>query len=299
MALTTRTQWASDLLINYISRVVTNLEPKLHFLNFGVRDDVPAGKNTLAVGKPNSFAISDVSTLTEGVNPTAVAWGSSAYTASPTQKGLVVQLSDMLVRNSAVSTISSAAREVRNAVARSLDANAQSTINAGTNVIYAGGKASRAALASGDVATPDLSLRAVTKLDAASVERIGNAFVGISHPNVAGDLKQNSTVGGFLGFYTNPSDVREHKLGLFRGVAYLESGNVQTFSSSVTVYPQTIIGEEAYVWGYYQQPQPVIVTSPDSNNPLNVYQSIGMKASMAITRTQEAKIQRIESSTNQ
>jgi hypothetical protein len=43
----------------------------------------------------------------------------------------------------------------------------------------------------------------------------------------------------------------------------------------------------------------MMVATPDSNNPLLLYNTIGMKATLAITRVQEEKIVRIESATNQ
>ena len=303
MSVTLRSDWAANLLINYVTRIVTNLEPKLHFLAFGRQDNIPSGYNVLAVPKVNQFTIADAGTISEGTNPTEITWGSTAYTASPTQKGLVVKISDLLIRNSAVETVKNCATEVRNAVARSLDALAQVTVNGSATsaqIIYAGGKASRAALAAGDVCEPSLIAKATTKLRAANAEALeGGYFVGVYHPNVEGDLTQNTSVGGHLGFYTDVNDLKKGEMGHFKGVRFLTSGNVQTFSSSVTVYPTAIFGADAYVWGYYQNPTPMMVATPDSNNPLLLYNTIGMKATLAITRVQEEKIVRIESATNQ
>lgn len=304
MAVTARSDWSAELLINYVSRIVTNLEPKLYFLAFGRKDTIPSGFNTLAVPKVNAFTAANVSTISsEGTNPTEVTWGSSAYTASPTQKGLVVKISDMLTRNSAVETIRNAATEVRNAVARSLDNLAQTTVNGSATsaqIVYAGGKVARTGLAAGDAFEPTLITKAVGKLQAASVEpEDGNFYAGVIHPNVSTDIKQNTTVGGFLGFYKSAADIQEGKLGDLRGVRFLESGNVQTFSSNVTVYPTTIFGKDAYVWGWYQMPTPIMVSEADSNNPLALYETVGMKASLAITRVQEEKIVRVESATLQ
>lgn len=295
---TLRSNWGTQLLLTFVTRIVENLEPELHFLSFGMRQDAPNGFNTIDFPRVNQFVNADVTTLSEGVNPTAVSWGSTSYQATQTQKGMVVQISDLLVRSSAIETVKNAAYEVRNAVARQLDSFAQLTVNASataTQIIYAGGKSSRASLAAGDTIDPTLITKAVTKLQAAKVHPIGGVYAGIIHPNVSGDLKSNTTVGGFLGFYTNPSDVREHKLGTFRGAAFLDSANVDKFISTVDVYPTTLLGQDAYGWGYFQAPQLEMVNSADSNNPLNLYTSIGMKATIGLTRLQEEKIVRIES----
>ncbi len=75
----------------------------------------------------------------------------------------------------------------------------------------------------------------------------------------------------------------------------MTSANVQTFASTVTVYPTTFIGFESFGWGYFQVPQPIIVTTPDSANQLNLYTSIGAKASIAATLFEQSRVVRLES----
>jgi N4-gp56 family major capsid protein len=215
---------------------------------------------------------------------------------------MVVQISDMLVSNSAVETVRNAALEVRNAVARQLDVLAQSTVctsSTASQIIYAGGKSNRSALAAGDAIEPTLIMKAVTKLQSANAIKMGEVANGIIHPNVSGDLKANTTVGGYLGFYTNVEDVKKHSLGTFRGAAFLDSANVQPFTSNVAVYPTMILGSDPYGWGYFQAPTVEMVNSADSSNPLNLYTSIGMKAAIGLTRLQEEKMVRIESASLQ
>lgn len=303
MPITTRTNWASALLISYITDIVRNLEPELHFLNFGRRKDIPAGFNKLVFPKVSQISTQNVSTITEGTTPTSLTWGSDAVEATVTQYGLVIQVSDLLVRNSAVEVINNCATEVKNALARKLDAVAQAKLITGTQVIYAGGKTSRNDITSADIFSHTLIAKAVGKLRANSARPIeGRYFVMIAHPNVVTDLTLETTAGSIISLaYTSASELKEGQIGEFRGARILQSGNVQTVTNSenVVVYPTYVFGEDAYGWGFAQLPTPIIVSQPDSTNPLGLITSIGAKAALAVEILDNNRLIRIESASAQ
>ncbi len=68
---------------------------------------------------------------------------------------------------------------------------------------------------------------------------------------------------------------------------------------TVPVMPTTCLGEDSFGWGYFQEPQAMLVSSPDSNNPLNLYNSIGGKVTLGVTRFEDQpgyiRIARVES----
>lgn len=53
-------------------------------------------------------------------------------------------------------------------------------------------------------------------------------------------------------------------------------------------YPTTFIGSNSFGWGFKQPITPILVTTPDSNNPLNLFTSIGGKFAAAVTRFEDA-----------
>ena len=122
------------------------------------------------------------------------------------------------------------------------------------------------------------------------------------HPNQEYDLFVNTGAGGFqdVGRYTSVDDLRAGKVGNFRGARVLSSANVQTFASTVTVYPAMFLGDESFGWGYFQQLTPSIVSTADSNNGLFLYTSIGAKAGIGSTRFNDGantyRIVRLETS---
>ena len=309
MTLTTSSTWSSQLLINYVTSIVRHLEPELQFAKLGVKKDVPQGFATLAFPQSRQIATSSVSNITsspgEGQNPTAVGWNSDAYTSGITQYGIVIQVTDVLVRNSAIEVVDNCALEVKYALARQLDNALQTTVNGSSNgVIYGGGKASRAALGVGDLVDTVAYTKAIRNLAGVNGNGlqpfVGGWYAVICHPNQEFDLMSNTSSGGWIdtGRYTSVSDLLAGRMGDFRGGRVMRSPNVQTFTSTQTVYPMTVLGNQSFGWGFFQPITPIIVTAPDSNNPLNMYTSIGGKFGLGSTRFEDSstsyRIARIE-----
>lgn len=272
---------------------------------WGAGASIQGGAAATAPGFPVS-STEGVAAITEGTNPTAVTWGATAYSSGPAQYGILVQVSDLLVHNSAIEVVDSASTQVRNALARLVDTVIQTVVNAGTNgVIYAGAKTSRTTLAAGDLCTQQEMTKAVRNLRASNAAGLkpfeGKYYVAVIHPFVMADLMSNTASGSWIdvGRYSSVSDLLEGKMSDFRGVRYLDTGYQNYYNSTVPVFPTTVLGDQSFGWGYFQQPTPILVTTPDSNNPLNLYTSIGGKVTLGVTRFEDTlgtqRIQRIES----
>lgn len=261
--------------------------------------------NSVAGGFPVSSVVG-VAAITEGTNPTSVTWGATSYSSGPAQYGILVAVSDLLVRNSAIEVINNATQEVRNALARMVDTAIQTVVNAGSNgIIYSGGKTARTGLGSGDLIAQSDAIRAVTYLRSSNAAGLkpmdGGYYTALIHPTVAGDLMSNTSTGAYtdVGRYTNVEDMRLGKLGGFRGVRYLEGAWQNYFNSTVPVMPTTFLGQDSFGWGYFQEPTAILTTTSDSGNPLNLYSSIAGKVTLGVTRFNDTlgapRIVRIES----
>lgn len=265
------------------------------------------GDAAIAPGAPVSSS-AGVAAILEGTNPTAVTWGATSYGSGPFQYGILVQVSDLLVRDSAIEVVDAASEEVTKALARQVDAVIQTVVNSGVNgVIYAGGKTSRTGIASGDTLTQTEMTKAVTWMRSANAAGVkpfdGSYYVAVIHPAVNGDLMSNSQTGAWqdMARYSSVEDVRKGTTGTFRGVRYLESAHQQYYNSTVNVFPTTLVGDQSFGWGFFQEPTPILVTTPDSNNPLNLFTSIGGKVTLGVTRFEDKpgvfRIVRTESAT--
>ena len=272
---------------------------------WGAGASIQGGAAATAPGFPVS-STEGVAAITEGTNPTAITWGATSYSSGPAQYGILVQVSDLLVHGSAIEVIDECTRQVRNSLARMVDDVLQNVVNAGTNgVIYAGGKTSRTGLGAGDLITQADMVKAVKYLRSSNAAGLrpfeGKYYAAVVHPQVEGDLMSNTNTGSFVdvGRYTSVDDLRAGKMGDFRGVRYLSSAFQNYYQSTVPVFPTTVIGEDSFGWGYFQEPTPIMVTTPDSNNPLNLYTSIGGKVTLGATRFEDSpgtvRIIRVES----
>ncbi len=250
-----------------------------------------------------------VAAITEGTNPTSITWGATAYSSGPAQYGILVTVSDLLVHGSAVEVVQSCTMQVRNALARMVDDVLQAVVNAGTNgVIYSGGKTSRTGLGAGDTITQADMNRAYKYLassNAAGVQPYdGKYYVSVIHPMIEGDLMANTNTGSFtdVGRYTSVDDLRAGALGDFRGIRYLRSAWQNYFNSTVPVFPTTVLGAESFGWGYFQEPTAILTSTPDSANPLSLYDSIGGKVTLGVTRFEDVpgtvRIIRVESASS-
>ncbi len=272
---------------------------------FGAGASIQGGGAATAPGFPVS-STEGVTAIVEGTNPTAVTWGATSYGSGPFQFGILVQVSDLLVHNSAIEVVDSASRQVKESLARLVDTVIQTVVNAGTNgVIYAGGKTARTGLAAGDILTQSEMIRAVRNMRAANAAGVrpfeGKYYVAVIHPMVMADLMSNSQTGAWqdMARYTSVDDVRAGTMGDFRGVRYLESAYQNYYNSTTAVFPTTVVGDQSFGWGYFQQPTPILVTTPDSQNPLNLFTSIGGKVTLGVTRFEDkpglTRVQRVES----
>ena len=261
---------------------------------WGAGASIQGGQASDARGYPVS-STQGVAAITEGTNPTAITWGATAYQSGPAQYGILVQVSDLLVRNSAIETIDDASMQVRNALARLVDTVLQTVVNAGTNgIIYAGGKTARTGLAAGDTAAQSDITRGTTYLRASNAAGLkpfeGSYYVAVIHPNTMGDLMSNTASGSWadMARYSSVEDVKKGTMGTFRGVRFLEYPYQNYFNSTVSVLPVTLLGDRSFGWGYFQQPQAILTTTADSNNPLNLYKSIAGKVTLGATRFEDA-----------
>ena len=260
---------------------------------WGAGASIQGGGAATAPGFPVS-STEGVAAITEGTNPTSITWGANAFVSGPGQYGILVAVSDLLVRNSAIEVVDDATMQVRNALARLVDTVLQTVVNAGTNgVIYAGGKTSRATLAAGDTAAQSDLVRATTWLRGSNAAGLkpfeGSYYVAMILPAVMGDLMNNTASGSWVDMarYSSVEDVKKGQMGTFRGIRFLEYPYQNYYNSTVAVSPITVLGEKSFGWGYFQQPTAILVTTADSNNPLNLYKSIAGKVTLGATRFED------------
>src|SRR3990167_6183773 len=74
---------------------------------WGAGASIQGGAAATAPGFPG-FSTEGVAAITEGTNPSAITWGATSYNSGPAQYGILVQISDLLIDQSAIEVIDSA-----------------------------------------------------------------------------------------------------------------------------------------------------------------------------------------------
>lgn len=302
MAAVTRNDMNANVLQTWLNRkVLKTLEPKLYFFQFGEKPMVEDGYNTIAWAKYDQIATSSVTTGTtsnDGVTPDDTAFNATVVSVSPTQYRIVVSLSDMVIERNVINFVEGAAIAVGNAMARKIDAVIQTTIMAGTNVYYGGTAAARSSLAATDVLTTALLNKTSSKLISLNADPMDDGyFVAVIHPYQLYDLRASTAAGSWLDVnkYAQPGGIYKGEIGLLFGVRIIVSSFVQTFSSTVTVYPALVFGKGAYGVGSFQTLKSYVTPAVSSDSdPLAQRRKVGAKVAFGTQILQQNCMYRIE-----
>lgn len=283
-----------------VREALKNLEPNLYFAQMGRSPDVVDGFGTLAWFRPNQLTVTPAqATLVEGVTPEDTNFGVATVSATPSQYGLVVTLTDKLLKTAPTPVMSHAMESIGYNMARIIDQVIQTEANAGTNVIFGGDATVRSGIDANDVLTADKLRKAAIKLRGYNAQPfdIDSCYVAITHPFVAGDVRGESN-GAWLEFskYATPEKLFRGETGRLHGVRIVESQNVQTFASTVTVYPTLVLGKDAYGIADWKKLETfMVLPEATDSDPLAQRGKVGAKVMFAAKRLQENAMVRIES----
>lgn len=293
---------SAEMKAYYSDYLIDLAEAELIFDQFGQQHPIP--KNG---GKTIEFRQYDplpelTTALTEGVTPDGQSLNVKTLTATVSQYGGYVTISDMLQLTAIDNNVVQATKLIGSQAGRTMDSITRDVVTAGTVVQYTNGKASRAAIAAADVLTVDDVKKAVRFLEAQDAPKISGSYVGIIHPNVKYDLMKDPDWEA-PHQYVDTENIYNNEIGKLYGVRFVENSRAKVFqkagASSADVYATMIIGAEAYgVTGINGGGLEHIVKplgSAGSADPLNQRSTVGWKG----TKTAEILVQqymvRIES----
>lgn len=200
--------------------------------------------------------------LVEGVTPEGQSMEVHTVTAEIQQYGGYVTLSDILELTAIDNTIVEATQAIASQGGRTIDSVYREILNAGTNVMYGGGVASRAALhyTSGENncnMTVDLIRRAVRTLKKQNAPRIDGYYVAIVHPDVAYDIMSDKNWKDPNTYKDSVKNIFNGELGSLYGVRFVENPRAKVFEKAGAtpsgtgavaedVYSTLFLGADAY-----------------------------------------------------
>ena len=293
---TTGTATLSDEMKTYYSDyLIDNAQPKLVHDQFGQKHPIPKNGGKTIEFRKYSPLPKLLTPLTEGVTPDGQSLTVTTVEATVEQYGGYVTLSDMLQLTAIDNNMVQATKLLGNQAGASLDTITREVLNGGTNVVYAGGAASRSALTAENKLTVQDIKKAVRALKTQNAEKIGDSFVGIIHPDVSFDLTNDPEWKDVKQY--DPADWYAGEIGKIAGVRFVETTEAKIFDGGV--YSTLILGDNAYgvteIEGGGLEHIVKQLGSAGTADALNQRASCGWKATKVAERLVEQFMVRIES----
>lgn len=293
----------------YSDYMIDLAEPELVHDQFGQKHPIPANN-----GKTIEFRQYDplpelTTPISEGVTPDGQSLDVKAITATVSQYGGYVTISDLLMLTAIDNNLVQATKLIASQAGRTLDTITREVLAAGTNVRYAGNKTSRATIGATDVITVDDVKKAVRDLEAQDAPKINGYYVGIIHPRAKYDLMKDPLWKN-PHEYTDTSNIYNNEIGELYGVRFVQSSRAKVFkgagakanitdTTGADVYATLIIADDAYgvteISGGGLQHIVKQLGSAGTGDPLNQRATCGWKATKTAKILVPQYLTRIES----
>ena len=289
----------------YHDTLIDNAEPYLVHDQFAQEINIPEhGGKTVEVRYFDQLA-KNVTALTEGVTPDGTSLSMGVKTATVSQYGGYVTLSDVINVTAIDPMLVQATKAMGSQAGRSLDTITRNVITAGTNVMFAPkyvnnvktAVTARANLDATALIDVDTILKAAAQLENNLAETINGSYVAIIHPLVKYDLMRCQE---FIDWhkYASPEELFRGEIGMIGNVRFVVSTEARiVMQSTLPVFITMVIGKDAYATTYARGLGLEHIVKPlgAGEDPLNQRATAGWKATKAALRLKEQNMIRIES----
>lgn len=245
--------------------------------------------------------------LTEGTAPTANTLTINVDTATATQIGATIEITDLAVLQSPHRLFEVAADVISDNAAKTYDTLMRDILAAGASVQYAGTATSRATVAASHLLTGALVKKMNTLLLSVNVPKFADGyFRSIINPLSVYDLQTDTATGGWMDVwkYTNAAPLIANEIGRFGGVTFQLSSTAKEFAtagaSSADVMSTIFFGPNAYGMSKLQEINTYFVApGGDHSDPLAQKGIVGWKGAHAalLLDAQGARYVRLEHGT--
>ena len=237
-----------EMKIFYDKNLIRLAEPNMVHDQFGQKRPIPGGN-----GKTIEFrqfkalpAVPADRELVEGITPNGQNYGVTAKTATIKQYGGYITTTDMLNLTAYDNNMKEIMTMLGTQAGKVNDIITRDIIQAGTNVMYAGGKTARNSLTSSDKLTILDLRKAVRLLKRVDAPTINGDYVAIIHPDIAFDLMSDSDWVD-ANHYAGSTRVFEGEIGKMYGIRFVETSMAKIWKpSTVPIYGTLVLGLNAY-----------------------------------------------------
>jgi len=250
---------SANLHVYYVKKLLDTLGRDKVIEDLGVASiTIPKGAGQQAKWlRYDEFNVSDPTTflLTESVIPSESTITTRNLTATALQYGTYVACSDKLVYTAIDPVMESMADRLGEHAGQLVELLCRNELDSNGANQFANGKANLAATGAGDVLTAKELLKAMITFKKASVPaHESGAYVAVIHPACAGDLMNDTNVGGWSDLNKYVPAGRDQILNAKEGMCYgvkvktsdLISSTTTGTLGSATVYSNLVLGKAAF-----------------------------------------------------
>ena len=282
--MTTSSALSAGMQTYYNRELLRTFEPNLVHLQFGDEHRMPPHSGLVMNMRKLIPLETNTKALSEGDPGESVMLAETEVTVQLQQYGEYARCTDKLDLTHLDMDIMRRTKLFGDAGARSIDAVVREELAKCANVIYAGGKASRAELTAADKLTSRELRKAVKTLKKNHAQTFGGYFVAIIGPDTMYDLQEDETFVK-VSQYQDKENIYTGEVGRLFGVRLVETPEAKIFegagASGADVASVIVLGQYAYGVTSLKGAKPRVIVKPAGSagtaDPLDQISTVGWK----------------------
>ena len=282
--MTTSSALSAGMQTYYNCELLRTFEPNLVHLQFGDEHRMPPHSGLVMNMRKLIPLETNTKALSEGDPGESVMLAETEVTVQLQQYGEYARCTDKLDLTHLDMDIMRRTKLFGDAGARSIDAVVREELAKCANVIYAGGKASRAELTAADKLTSRELRKAVKTLKKNHAQTFGGYFVAIIGPDTMYDLQEDEAFVK-VSQYQDKENIYTGEVGRLFGVRLVETTEAKIFegagASGADVASVIVLGQYAYGVTSLKGAKPRVIVKPAGSagtaDPLDQISTVGWK----------------------
>ena len=282
--MTTSSALSAGMQTYYNRELLRTFEPNLVHLQFGDEHRMPPHSGLVMNMRKLIPLETNTKALSEGDPGESVMLAETEVTVQLQQYGEYARCTDKLDLTHLDMDIMRRTKLFGDAGARSIDAVVREELAKCANVIYAGGKASRAELTEADKLTSRELRKAVKTLKKNHAQTFGGYFVAIIGPDTMYDLQEDEAFVK-VSQYQDKENIYTGEVGRLFGVRLVETTEAKIFegagASGADVASVIVLGQYAYGVTSLKGAKPRVIVKPAGSagtaDPLDQISTVGWK----------------------
>ena len=282
--MTTSSALSTGMQTYYNRELLRTFEPNLVHLQFGDEHRMPPHSGLVMNMRKLIPLETNTKALSEGDPGESVMLAETEVTVQLQQYGEYARCTDKLDLTHLDMDIMRRTKLFGDAGARSIDAVVREELAKCANVIYAGGKASRAELTAADKLTSRELRKAVKTLKKNHAQTFGGYYVAIIGPDTMYDLQEDEAFVK-VSQYQDKENIYTGEVGRLFGVRLVETTEAKIFegagASGADVASVIVLGQYAYGVTSLKGAKPRVIVKPAGSagtaDPLDQISTVGWK----------------------